>query len=138
MNHFLTIWSIITFIEKRIKTKIPYAGLEKAAGFSLAHIRDIFARHTGRPLHAYVVERKIANAAFEICHTDQTITAVADSYGFSGPDTFTRAFRRVTGLTPSAFRKKKIPVGRIKLCAGVYGVGFLWDVKKMKGFDANE
>jgi len=67
------------------------------------------------------------------------LSKIAEKYGFNNPDTFTRAFRRVTGFTPSAFRKMKIHIGRIKLCAGVYGVGFAPNqIKKMKGNGANE
>lgn len=124
MEYFLVIWSVITYVEKRIGTKIQYADLEKEIGFSLAHIRDIFVKQTGRPLSAYILERRISNAAFEIAHTNKTLTTIAESYSFDNPDTFTRAFRRITGLTPSSFRKEKISIGRIKLCAGVYGVGF--------------
>jgi AraC-like DNA-binding protein len=53
-----------------------------------------------------------------------------DTYGFSNHDTFTRAFKRITGLTPSEFKKKRPSVGRIKLCAGVYGIGLLNQVKR--------
>jgi AraC-like DNA-binding protein len=93
-------------------------------GFSLAHIRDVFVKQTGQSLSAYILERKILNAAFEISHTKDTLIMISEKYGFENPDTFTRAFNRITGLTPSAFRKKKISVGRIKLCTGVYGLGF--------------
>jgi len=126
-------------VENRLKTDIQYAELEKETGFSLAHVRDVFARKTGKSLSAYILERKISNTAFEIAHTKNTLTVVSEKYGFSNPDTFTRAFRRVTGLTPSEFRKKKISVGRIKLCAGVYGVGFTpGEIQKMKGNKENE
>jgi len=139
MGYYLVVWSVITYVEKRVKIKIDYADLEKEIGFSLAHIRDVFAKQTGQPLSAYILERKIANAAFEISHTKETLLAIAQKYGFHNPDTFTRAFRRVTGLTPSAFRKMKIPVGRIKSCVGVYGVGFTHaQIKYMKGLNANE
>ena len=134
MEYFLVIWSVVTYIEKRIRTKLQYADLEREMGFSLAHIRDVFVKQTGRPLAAYILERRISNAAFEIAHTDKTLLSIAESYGFDSPDTFTRAFRRITGLTPSSFRKAKIAVGRIKLCAGVYGVGFTPnEIKNLKG-----
>jgi len=139
MDYGLVIWSVITYLEKRVKTKIQYPDLEKVIGFSLAHIRGIFVQKTGRSLSRYILERRVINTAFEIAHTKDTLTTIAERYGFENPDTFTRAFRRVTGLTPSAFRKKKIPVGRIKLCAGVYGVGFTPnEMKYMRGFEANE
>lgn len=123
MDYFLTIWSVIVFIENRIYEEIDYAELEKATGFSLAHIRSVFAKKTGVPLSRYICSRKISNAAFEILHSRQSILTIAMKYAFSNHDTFTRAFKRFTGLTPAQFRKERPAVGRIKLCAGVYGVG---------------
>jgi len=130
MDYFLTIWSVIVFIENRIQEKINYTELEKATGFSLAHIRDVFVKKTGIPLSRYVLTRKVANAAFEILHNHQNILNIATKYGFSNHDTFTRAFKRVTGLTPFDFKEKRPAVGRIKLCAGVYGIGLLNQVKR--------
>lgn len=125
MDYFLTIWSVVVFVENRLQSGIDYAELEKETGFSLAHIRNVFSRSTGQPLSRYVLGRRIANAAFEIIHSDRSILEIAARYGFSNPDTFTRAFKRITALTPKEFRKRRCPVGKIKLCAGVYGVELL-------------
>ena len=116
------IWAIVAYIESRVETGIVYADLAKAMGFSLPHLRAIFVRHTGQPLAHYILSRRVARAAFDVVHTGDTLLVIAARYGFANPDTFTRAFRRVTGYTPQAFRKQGLPVGRVKLCAGVYGV----------------
>lgn len=125
MEYYLVISSIVIFVENRLQGKLDYGELEEATGFSLAHVRDVFAKLTGKPLYRYILERKIANAAFELLHSKKGILDIAMKYGFSNPDTFTRAFNRVTGVNPQDFRKQRYPVGRIKLCAGVYGVGIL-------------
>ncbi|NLT15137.1 MAG: helix-turn-helix transcriptional regulator, partial [Clostridiales bacterium] len=96
--------------------------LAQAAGFSLPHVRAVFSRLTGKSLSGYILSRRISNAAFEIIHSKQKLLDLAAKYGFSNPDSFTRAFRRITGVTPSEFRRQRRPVGHIRLCAGVYGV----------------
>ena len=122
-----------------MKTDIIYKELEKETGFSLAHIRDVFAQKTEKSLARYILERKVLNAAFEISHTKENLLTIAEKYGFQNPDTFTRAFRRVIGIAPSEFRKREITVGRIKLCAGVYGVGFTANkIQNMKGIENYE
>ncbi len=68
----------------------------------------------------YILARKIANIAFEIRHSPKSITEIAFEYEFSNLDTFTRAFRRETGLSPSAFRKSAYLCGRRIICPGVY------------------
>lgn len=152
MNYFLTVSSIIIYIENRVEEKIDYAELEKATGFSIAHIRDIFCSKTGMTLSRYILNRKISNAAYEILYNTQrgnntqssnntqtsnntnyiknsnstlSIMDISVKYGFINYDTFTRAFKRITGLTPTEFKRKRPPVGRIKLCAGAFGIGLL-------------
>ncbi len=125
MDYLLTISSIIIFIENRIKERIDYVDLERATGFSIAHIREIFVMRTGMSLSKYILTRKISNAVYEILYNHQSIIQIALKYGFTNHDTFTRAFKRITGLTPSEFKKRRPPVGRVKLCTCVYGIGLL-------------
>ena len=68
------------------------------------------------------MSRRIARSAFDAVHSDDKLLDIAQRYGFGNPDTFARALKRVTGITPKEFRKMKLSVGHIKLCAGVYGV----------------
>ena len=114
------IYALIGCIERNIKGKPDYCELEKTAGFTYHHIREIFHRFTRVTLSRYILSRKIANAAFEIRHSDKSIMEIAFEYEFTNPDTFTRAFRRDTGLTPSQFRKSSYLCGRRVICPGVY------------------
>jgi AraC-like DNA-binding protein len=107
-------------IEESVKSITDYRDLENTVGFSYWHIRDIFKRITGISLSRYMLARKIANAAFEIRHSMKSITEIAFEYGFSNLDTFTRAFRRYTGLNPSEFKKSGYLCGRNIICPGVY------------------
>jgi len=125
MDYFLTVSSIIIFIENRIQEKVDCKELERATGFSIAHIREIFVLRTGMTLSKYILTRKVSNAAYELLYNHQSVINIATKCGFANHDTFTRAFKRITGLTPSEFRKRRPPVGRIKLCAGVFGIGLL-------------
>lgn len=118
--------AIICYIEAHIKdAKIGDAELEKRIGFSIAHIRDFFRRDTGYPLAKYIRMRKIKCSATELVNTNKTILEIAYSYGFSNPETYTRAFQKIVGVTPSAFRRQAPKVGKEYLTAGVYGIGIL-------------
>lgn len=123
MNHYILIWSVCTFVETRVQEDIDLEELALQTGFSLAHVRDIFRQNTGKSLSRYVQERKIANAAQMLLYTDEKIIDIAMRYGFSSRTVFSRVFRRYTGYTPSQFRTAKPLLTRIRLCAGVFGVG---------------
>ncbi len=123
MDTYLTPISTIVYIESHIREEIDCAKLARQVGFSLAHLREVFANTMGMPLQRYILSRRIANAAAALIHTRNSIADIAVTFGFSSHDAFARAFRRVAGVTPSAFREAGVPVARVKLCAGVYGPG---------------
>ena len=121
MDYSLAICAAIVYIESRAQSKINYTAMADEIGFSLSHLRAVFSCHTGKSLATYIMERKIARAAFDAIHTGDNLSNLAQRYSFTNPDTFTRAFKRVTGLNPSEFRKLKPPIKRVTLCAGVFG-----------------
>ncbi len=120
MDYLMQICSLISSIELNIKYKMSYNELEKSVGFSYRHLREFFQKATGISISRYILARKIANAAFEIRHSQKSITEIAFEYEFSNLDTFTRAFRRNTGLSPSEFRRTEHQCGRRIICPGVF------------------
>ena len=140
MDSFLLVSTINVFVENRLQSGFDYTELVKATGFSLPHIRAEYAKLTGKSLSRYILSRRIANAAFEIVHSDMNILDIAMKYGFTNPDTFTRAFRRFTNCNPNDFRKQKRTVGRAILSAGVWGVSVKSDntTERIVDMDNNE
>ena len=68
MDYYLFIWSVVTFVEKRLKTDIEYTELEAATGFSYRHIRETFRECTKTSLAKYIlnieIERQPRKVAF--------------------------------------------------------------------------
>ena len=143
MDYLSQIYRIIGCIEQNIKSRLEYSELEKAVGFLYRHIRDFFHKTTQITLSRYILSRKIANAAFEIRHSEKSITEIAFEYDFANLETFSRAFRQGTGLNPSDFKKSHYLCGRRIICPGVFApvildmdnVRFtlpkLWEVNEM-------
>ena len=125
MDYSLCILSVVTFIERRVRNGIDTQLLEKVTGFSYRHLREVFRERTKMTLARYTLSRRVAHAAFDMAHTEKSLTDIAGEYGFDTYDTFSRAFRRETGVVPSLFRKANIHVGRKRLAAGAYGPAIL-------------
>ncbi len=123
MEYYSFIWSTANFIEARVKEQIEYPSLEKAVGFSYRHIRETFRDVTGVSLSRYILSRRVANSAFDIMHTDKSLTQIAMEYMFDSYDTFTRAFKRYTRHNPSDFRNRScdLKVGRRRILTGMFG-----------------
>ena len=126
MSYPTYVKAIICYIEAHIKDeKLDYSDLQNRIGFSQAHIRELFSKNTGMALARYVRMRKVKCSALELISTDKTILEIAYQYGFANPETYTRAFCKVTGMTPSEFRKQRPIVGKEELFTGVYSIGIL-------------
>jgi len=120
MDYSLSIWSIAAFIESNIKDDIQYEKLEEVTGFSYRHIRAITKSSIGTSLSNYILNRRIANAAFDLIHSAKPITDIAYDYNFNSYDAFARSFKRVTGKSPKQFRLGKYNVGHRRILMGFY------------------
>ncbi len=131
MSYPASVGAIICYIEAHIKEeKFHNEELERRIGFSMAHIRDLFKKNTGCTLAKYVRIRKIKSSCMDLLHTEKSILEIAYQYGFANPETYTRAFSKVIGMTPSAFRNIRPMVGKTELSPGVYGIGLLTEKER--------
>jgi len=116
---------IKAYVETRLRGPVDAGDLARRIGFSEAHIRDVFTRDNGIPLAKYITERRIANAAFDILYTQESLLEISLDYGYEHYDTFSRAFRRVTGCLPVDFRRARPRMERRSLGGGLFGVDLI-------------
>lgn len=84
--------------------------LSERLGYSEFHMTRKFREISGMPLRDYMRRRKLAFALKDVRDSAQSLMDIALDYGFSSHEAFTRAFRGVYGVTPSAYRKAPRPV----------------------------
>ena len=65
----------------------------------------LFKKKTGTTIVNYRNYRKILEAKKLLRDTDLSITAVADTVGFTDHSYFTKLFRQTVGIAPSRFKK---------------------------------
>lgn len=75
-----------------------------AAGLSPHHFNRAFSVSMGTPPVRYLWARRLVIAKTQLSTTSAPIAQVALDCGFSDQSGFTTAFRRLTGMTPAAFR----------------------------------
>ena len=76
-----------------------------ATGVGMAHLSRLFQRYLGETPRAYAMRRKMQIAEELLAGDGATVGDVAEAVGFSTLFAFSRAFRRVTGRTPSSVRR---------------------------------
>jgi AraC-like DNA-binding protein len=96
---------VTTYIESHLSESIRLATLARLAGLSIYHFCRAFKQSLGLPPHQYHCQRRIEHAKHLLASTRQAVTEVGLTLGYSETSSFTAAFHRTTGMTPTAFRR---------------------------------
>lgn len=102
-------WQVLRlarFIEAHLDEPVPLHRLAAEVRLSRGHFARAFKRSFGRTPHAYLTERRIARAKSMMLRTTTPLSAIALACGLSDQPHLSRLFRRQTGETPLAWRRR--------------------------------
>ncbi len=85
--------------------------LAEICHISEVYFRRIFAQQMGTTPKQYVLDIRIRRAKQLLSSYNLTVTQIAEQCGFSSVYHFCRAFRLVTGFTPTEYRKEIQKIG---------------------------
>jgi AraC-like DNA-binding protein len=83
--------------------------LAAAAGLSKAHFSREFRRTFGESPYVYLLTRRLERAAALLRNTDHSVAEVCLEVGLQGVGSFTTSFKRMYGMTPTAYRESFPP-----------------------------
>lgn len=96
---------MLTLIESNIERMLTIDEICNTVHLSRSRVFQMFDEYLGQSPIAYATTLRIQRAKQLLKESPDSITMIAQSLGFSSSQHFATAFRRVTGVTPSAFRK---------------------------------
>ncbi len=91
-------------IERESDERLSLTRLAGAAAMSPYHFLRTFHAVVGATPYQYVLHTRLHRAAVRLRRANDSIAAIAFAAGFNDLSTFNRRFRRVTGLSPGAYR----------------------------------
>lgn len=94
----------INYIEENLDGEIDFKEVARLAFCSEYHFQRMFSFLAGVSLSEYIRRRRLTVAAFELNNSNIRIIDLAVKYGYKSPDSFTRAFQSLHGITPSEAR----------------------------------
>jgi AraC-like DNA-binding protein len=95
----------LAYVDEHLATA-TLAGACRAASTSERTLRRRLSAELGMTWAAYLLRARVLRALALLSAGDRAVIEVGNAVGFTSPSAFTRAFRRVCGETPSAFRER--------------------------------
>lgn len=103
MNYYEQIQKAINYIELNIENKIEIRSVANEACMSLASLYRIFYSMAGYTIKEYIRLRRVSEACVLLEMKQLNILEIAFKYGFQSNETFSRAFKKITGVNPSIY-----------------------------------
>lgn len=107
MKNILALTEAVEYIEAHMKTEFSSEDVARNCYISLSGLQKLFRYAFHISLKDYIIRRRMCLAAQELLEGDHSVTEIALEYQYSSPEPFIRAFRKVFGETPTAFRKNR-------------------------------
>ena len=97
---------VIGFLKESVCASLTIDEILKNSYYGRAYIMRVFKRETGCSIMEYFVRLKIEKAKEFLRDGGLSVQEISNLLSFSEPNYFTKTFKRVTGLTPSAYRRR--------------------------------
>jgi AraC family transcriptional regulator len=98
---------VLDYISAHVADEITLADLARVAGLSAFHFARTFTLAIGVSPRRYISRIRLENAMAEIAAGGLPLAQIALNARFSSQASFTRAFRRATGMTPAEYRRRR-------------------------------
>ncbi|MBN2051645.1 MAG: AraC family transcriptional regulator [Spirochaetales bacterium] len=97
---------VMDYIDANLSEPLTLEELASVASFSKYHFHRVFFTETGETLFQFIQRLRLEKAAQLLkAQINRSVTDIAYDVGFSGPDTFARAFKGSYGVSATAWRK---------------------------------
>lgn len=97
--------AVTTYIEDHLAEPISLATLARLAGLSPCYFCRAFKRSLNLSPHRYHSIRRIEHAKLLLAQPKASITDIGLMVGYGETSSFTTAFHKATGITPTAYRR---------------------------------
>lgn len=95
----------IDFIENNLDNDLKIDQVASISCMSKFHFQRMFSMVTGVTVAEYIRRRRLTLAAQELTHAKSKVIDIALKYGYETPESFSKAFRKLHGISPSIVRQ---------------------------------
>ena len=97
---------VTAYLKENVYAALSIDDICQKTAYSRAYLFRIFKAKTGKTIMRYFTELKIYQAKQLLRENRLSVGEIAEKLAFSSPDYFIKTFKRLTGLTPLAYKKR--------------------------------
>ncbi len=102
------VYHIIKYIDRNINMPLSVSGIAQSLGYSTYYISHLFKSKMNITLQEYIANKKIEEAKKLLNDKRYTITQISEKLSFLNIQSFSRSFKKVTGVSPTKYTKKAV------------------------------
>lgn len=94
------------YIKQHLFNRILVKEMAEHFGMSCAYLSTRFCAFSGKPLGRFILEQKVNESKQLLRYSEKSITDIAMHLAFSSQSHFQNVFKKLTGMTPLAYRRQ--------------------------------
>jgi AraC family transcriptional regulator len=98
--------AVADYIKEHLGEQVCLLKLAELSRLSVHHFCRAFKQSFGIPPHQYQVQRRMEVAKLLLADRAMSVTDIALSLGYAQTSSFSNAFRKTTGWTPTVYRRE--------------------------------
>lgn len=101
----LRLKQVLAFIEEQLAEDLSLEQIAAVAGVSASHVKTLFRKAMGIPVHQYVIQRRVERAKTLLTKDSLSMAEIAAAAGFAHQSHMARHMRRMLGMPPLAMKR---------------------------------
>gem|GEM_PF-444070 len=102
------------FLRRNSYRKVSLGSAADMVGLSPKYLSRVFLEHEGAGFNEYKLRLKMSAAGSLLKDTTYNVSQISGKLGYRNAESFIRQFKKLSGLTPSAYRKRSRGGARIR------------------------
>jgi AraC-like DNA-binding protein len=106
------IWKARKLIEERSSEELPLTRIARSVNISANYLSEKFKQVTGTTFVSYLTHVRVERACRLLRDSNEHVSEIAFAVGFQSLSQFNRAFKKLTGKSPTSYRRVQRKRGR--------------------------
>lgn len=103
-NYSPPVQRAVTCIDTDLTGNLSLSSISQSLNISSSYLSTLFKKETGQTLTDYITHRRISHAKHLLETTRLQVQTIAQHCGIVDVQYFSKVFKRITGMTPKAYR----------------------------------